>query len=68
MDPESQRALIVVLVGGTLVMAIAAGGLYLVFRTYGSEKAGGTSHKTLIAAVLSFILLCCLGLMWLAYR
>ena len=49
-------------------MTIAGGGLYLVFRTYGSAKAGGTSHKTLIAALLGFIFLCCLALMWLAYH
>jgi len=49
-------------------MTIAAGGLYLVFRTFGSANAGGTSHKTLAAAVLAFIFLCCLGLMWLAYH
>ena len=49
-------------------MGIAAGGLYLVFRAYGGAKAGGTSHKTLIAALLGFIFLCCLALMWLAYH
>lgn len=67
MDPQSQRALIVVLVVGSVVMAIGTVTLFVVFRRFGETKAGGASHKTLIAALIAFIFLCCLGLLALSY-
>jgi hypothetical protein len=68
MDPASQRALILVLVIGSIVMAIATTALVIIFRGYGGAKAGGTSHKTLIVALLTFVFLCCLALFTLSYR
>jgi multisubunit Na+/H+ antiporter MnhB subunit len=68
MDPELQRAFIVVLIAGSIVIAVGTVTLYLVFRAYGGEKAGGKSHRTLVAALVGFIFLCCLGLLALSYR
>jgi hypothetical protein len=67
MDPQSQRTLIVVLVVGSIIMAIGTVALFVVFRRFGEANAGGTSHKALIAALLAFIFLCCLGLLAVAY-
>jgi hypothetical protein len=67
MDPASQRALILVLVIGSIVMAIATVTLVIIFRAYGGAKAGGKSHNTLIAALLTFVFLCCLALFALSY-
>ncbi len=67
MDPQSQRALILVLVVGSVIMAIGTLTLFVIFRTFGEKKAGGTSHQTLIAVLIGFIFLCCLGLFALSY-
>jgi hypothetical protein len=67
MDPQSQRALIVVLVVGSIVVAIGTLTLYVIFRRFGEKKAGGTSHNVLIAVLIAFIFLCCLGLFALSY-
>jgi hypothetical protein len=67
MDPASQRALIFVLVVGSIVMAIGTVTLAIIFRAYGGAKAGGRSHNTLIVALLTFVFLCCLGLFALSY-
>ncbi|HEV7767288.1 MAG TPA: hypothetical protein VGQ76_19960 [Thermoanaerobaculia bacterium] len=64
---SNYRALILVLVVGTLVMGIGATTLFIVFRRFGEAKAGGTSHKSLMAALIVFIFLCCLGLLMLSY-
>jgi hypothetical protein len=67
MDPQSLRALIIVLVAGSIVMAIGTITLVVIFRRFGEAKAGGASHKTLIAALVAFVFLCCLGLLALSY-
>ena len=67
MDPQSQRALIIVLVVGSIIVAIGTLTLFVIFRTYGEKKAGGTSHNILIALLITFIFLCCLGLFALSY-
>jgi hypothetical protein len=67
MDPQSQRALILVLVVGSIIVAIGTLTLYVIFRAYGEKKAGGTSHNALIAVLIAFIFLCCLGLFALSY-
>jgi uncharacterized membrane protein len=67
MDPNF-RALIIVLVVGTLIMGIGATALFFIFRAYGSGKAGSTKHTALIVALIAFIFLCCLGLFVLSYR
>lgn len=67
MDPQSQRALILVLVVGSIIMAIGTITLVVIFRKYGEANAGGASHKTLIAALIAFVFLCCLGLFALSY-
>jgi hypothetical protein len=67
MDPASQRALILVMVAGSIVVAIGTVTLVIIFRKFGEAKAGGRSHNTLIAALIAFILLCCAGLFALSY-
>jgi hypothetical protein len=67
MDPRDQHALIVVLVAGTIIVAIGTTTLYLIFRAYGGAKAGGTAHKILIAALIVFLFLCCMGLLAFSY-
>ena len=67
MDSPFPRALIVVLVVGSIVMAIGATTLYVIFKKFGDENAGGQSHTTLIAALIAFIFLCCAGLFALSY-
>ena len=54
MDPQSQRALIVVLVVGSIIVSIGTLTLFIIFRTYGEKKAGGTSHNALIAVLIAF--------------
>lgn len=48
-------------------MAIATTALVMIFRGYGGAKAGGTSHKTLIVALLTMVFLGCLALFALSY-
>lgn len=67
MDSQSLRPLILVVIVGSMIIAVGTAVLFVVFRKFGEPKAGGTSHKTLIAALLAFIFLCCLGLLTLAY-
>jgi hypothetical protein len=67
-DPEFQRALIIVLVGGTLVMGIGTVTLIFVFRQFGEKKAGSSSHFALIFALIAFIFAICGGLLLLSYR
>jgi hypothetical protein len=61
------RALIVVVLAGSAIMAVGTTTLIVIFRTYGQAKAGSRSHKKLIAALVAFIFLCCLGLFALSY-
>ena len=67
MDLQSQRALIVVLVVGSIIVAVGTLTLYVVFRMFGEKKAGSTTHRTIIAVLITFIFLCCLGLFALSY-
>ena len=67
MDPN-HRALIIVLAAGTLIMGIGATTLFVIFRAYGSAKAGGTKQNVLIAGLIGFIFVCCLALLLLSYR
>lgn len=55
------------MIAGSIVMAIGTVTLAIVFRAYGGTKAGGPSHRKLVAALVSFIFLCCLGLFALSY-
>jgi hypothetical protein len=66
-DAESQRALILVLIGGSIVVAVATAILLFVFRAYGGAKAGSASHGRLVAALVAFIFACCVGLYVLSY-
>lgn len=55
------------MIAGSIVMAIGTITLVIIFRRFGGAKAGGTAHRKLIAALLAFIFLCCLGLFVLSY-
>jgi energy-converting hydrogenase Eha subunit A len=63
---EFQRALITVVVVGTIVIAIGATAIVLMMRSFG-KKPGGTSHILIVAGLLGFILLCCAALFALSY-
>jgi len=67
-DPESQRALIVVLIAGSSVAAIGTVTLVIVFRQFGEKRAGSSSHFALMAALLIFIFAVCGALFLLSYR
>ena len=68
MDPEFQRALIVVLVVGSIIGAIGTVTLVIVFRQFGEKQAGSSSHLGLMAALLLFVFAVCGGLFLLSYR
>lgn len=55
------------MIAGSIVIAIGTVTLVIIFRTFGSTKAGGKSHKGLIAALIAFVFLCCIGLFALSY-
>ena len=68
MDPEFQRALTIVLVVGSIIIAIGTVGLYFVFRGFGKPGAGRSSHLALIAGLLGFVLSCSILLLIWAYH
>ena len=68
MDPEFQRALIVVLIVGGLIAGIGTVLLVLAFRAFGGAKAGRGSHMALMAGLVAFVFACCLALFLLAQR
>lgn len=61
-EEEFQRALIIVLLGGSAVVAIGTGVLYLAFR-----RVGRRSHFVLIGALVAFLFACCVALFALAF-
>ena len=67
MDRDFQRALTVVLIAGTSIATIATLVLFFAFRAYGGAKMGRPMHVALIAGLLVFLLLCCLGLFAVSY-
>ena len=67
MDPEFQRAITVVLIAGSAVMAFGTLVLFFIFRTFGTAKAGSATHGGLIALLVAFVFICCLGLLALSY-
>jgi hypothetical protein len=67
MDPEFQRALIVVLGAGTFIIVAGTVALLVIFRRFGGEKAGGRSHMMLIGGLLTFVLFACAALFALSY-
>lgn len=67
MDPELQRALIIVGAVGGAIAVVGTVVLYFVFRAFGGKNAGGSSHFGLIAGLVGFVFLCCAALFMLAY-
>ncbi|HVG24024.1 MAG TPA: hypothetical protein VND45_07710 [Thermoanaerobaculia bacterium] len=65
MDPEFQRALIVVLVAGLVITGIAATVLAFAFR---AAKGGRPMHPGLIGGLVAFVFLCCAILFFVAYQ
>lgn len=57
----------VIAVGG-LVGSIAATALFFVFRALGDEKRDRRPPVTLIAALVSFLFLCCAVLFWASWQ
>jgi hypothetical protein len=56
-----------ILIAGGAIGAVGYVVLYFVFRAFGTKSAGSSSHIGLIAALLGFVFLCCIGLFALAY-
>jgi hypothetical protein len=67
-EPEFQRALIVVLIVGTLIAGTGTLLLFLAFRRFGGEKAARPAHMALIAGLVVFVFACCLLLFLFAGR
>lgn len=67
MDPEFLRPLSFVLIAGGVVFAVGTIALVFVFRQFGGRTPGSSTHFALIAALLGFVFLCCLGLLALSY-
>jgi energy-converting hydrogenase Eha subunit A len=63
---EFQRALITVLIVGTVVIAIGATAVVLMLRGFG-KKPGSASHAAIVAGLIGFIFLCCAALFALSY-
>jgi len=59
--------MVIILIAGSLVVGIGTLVLYLVFRRLGQPKAGGASYPGLLAALIAFIFLCCVGMFFLSY-
>ena len=64
MEPEFQRALIVVLIAGSVIFGTGALILYLAFRAAQGNRA---MNMNLIGALILFVFLCCALLFALAY-
>lgn len=67
MEPDQQKALIVVLIAGSLIGAVSFTALYFIFRAFGGAKAGKGRHMGLIFGLLTFVFLCCFLLFRLSY-
>lgn len=67
MDPEFRRALIIVLIVGSIIGAIGYVVLYFIFRAFGNKGAGNSSHIGLMAGLLAFVFAVCLALFALSY-
>jgi hypothetical protein len=67
-DPESQRALIIVLIVGSIIGGIGTVTLVVIFRQFGEKRAGSSSHIGLMAALIAFVFAVCGALFLLSYR
>lgn len=67
MDPEFQRALITVVIVGSIIAIVGTAVLYFAFRAFGGPKPGGQRHVGLIIALLGFIALCSFALFYVAW-
>ena len=67
MDPEFQRAIMIVLVIGTFIGGAGALALFFIFRRFEGVAAGGSTHIALMVTLLSFVLVCCVLLFALSY-
>lgn len=64
MDADQfQRALIIVLIAGSVAVAIGTTVLYLAFRS-----VGRTRYFLLIGALVAFLFVCCFVLFTIAFR
>lgn len=67
MDPEFQRAIVIVLVVGGFMGGVGALTLFFAFRAFGGKTAGSSGHFGLIIGLLTFVFICCLLLFALSY-
>jgi amino acid transporter len=66
-DPQFQRALIVVVVAGTVVFTIGAVVLWLAFRAFGQKEGERQPPFVLIGTVVAFVFACCFVLFFLTF-
>ena len=64
MEPEFQKALIVVLIAGSVIFGTATLVLFLAFR---AAKGNRSMNLNLIGALVMFVFVCCLVLFALSY-
>jgi xanthine/uracil permease len=67
-EQEFARMIVPVLVIGTVIAAIGVTILILAFRAFGTADAGKTRHLKLLAALIVFVLVCCIGLFIVSFR
>lgn len=58
----------VVLVVGSIIGAVGTVTLVFVFRQFGEQRAGSSSHFGLMAALVVFVFAVCAALLLLSYR
>ena len=68
MEPEFQRALIIVLIVGSLIAGIGTLLLFLAFRAFGGATAGRMPQNAILGGLVAFVFMCCLALFALSYR
>jgi hypothetical protein len=61
-DAEFSRLIVPVLVIGIIISGIGVTILVLAFRAFGTADSGKKGHIKLMAALLAFVLACCIGL------
>ena len=62
MDPEFSRLIIPTLSIGLVIAGIGVSILVLAFRAFGTADSGKKRHLKLMAALLAFVFMCCIGL------
>lgn len=60
--------MIVVLAVGLAIAGIGTAALWFVFRSFGGQRPGSSSHIGLMAGLVAFVFVVCAALLLLSYR